>query len=148
MTTSVHPLAPQHLPPFIQIPGSPDYFLIGMGVFLIAFVFVLGLLYMRLHALPDTIAHKSGKIQYQVVCVLGLLAMFTHVQAFRIAGLLLAFIDILDLSTPFKRMSLALDTLADKRSKMEEEQPAIALHDRESTILRLPTLAKSEQRTP
>ncbi|MGX1742421.1 hypothetical protein ACWIEX_12785 [Bosea sp. NPDC055353] len=115
MTPSLHPLASQPLPSFIPAPGGPDYLMIGMAIFLIAFALALGLLYLRLHALPDHIAHKSTKVQYQVVCVLGLLAMFTHVHAFWVAGLLLALIDIPDFSGPIGRMTDALERMGDNR---------------------------------
>jgi hypothetical protein len=60
------------------------------------------------------IASKSDKVQYEIVGVLGLLAMFTHVNAFWVAGLLLALIDIPDFSTPLRRISGAVDKIAAK----------------------------------
>lgn len=111
MTPSMHPLAPHSLPIFISSPAGTDYLLIGTAVFLVAFVLAMGILYLRLHALPDQIAHKSKRMQYEIVCVLGLLAMFTHINAFWIAGLLLALIDIPDFSTPLRRISGALDRI-------------------------------------
>lgn len=113
MPPSVHPLASQPLPAFMPSPGNPDYLLIGAAIFLIAFVLAIGHLYLRLHALPDQIAHKSKKMQYEIVCVLGLLAMFTHVHAFWIAGLLLAMIDIPDFSGPLGRIAAALERITD-----------------------------------
>ena len=118
MAPSTHPLAPHSLPVFIPSPGGPDYLMIGMAIFLVAFVLAIGLLYLRLHMLPDHIAHKSKKVQYEIVCVLGLLAMFTHIHAFWIAGLLLALIDLPDFGTPLRRMSEALDWInADRRRR-------------------------------
>lgn len=116
-TPSMHPQAPHSLPAFISPPDGTDYLLMGMAIFLIAFVLAIGLIYLRLHALPDNIAHKSQKVQFEIVCVLGLLAMFTHVHAFWIAGLLLALIDIPDFSTPLRRMSEALDRIAANRQR-------------------------------
>lgn len=112
MIVPKHSLAPQYIPYFLHRPGEVDYLLIAMAIFLVVFVLALGILYLRLHALPDQIAHRSQKIQYQIVCVLGLLAMFTHVNAFWIAGLLLALIDIPDLETPLARIAGALERLA------------------------------------
>jgi len=117
VTPSMHPLAPHALPIFIPSPGGTDYFLIGMAIFLVAFVLAVGLLYLRLHALPDQIAHKSTKMKYEIVCVLGLLAMFTHIHAFWVAGLLLALIDFPDFGTPLARISGALDKLAADRRR-------------------------------
>nr|WP_255726502.1 hypothetical protein [Microvirga sp. ACRRW] len=113
----MHPLAPHALPVFIPSPGGTDFLLVAMAIFLIAFVLAIGLLYMRLHHLPDHIAHKSQKIQYEIVAVLGLLAMFTHIHAFWIAGLLLALIDIPDFGTPLRRISGALDKIAADRRR-------------------------------
>ncbi len=61
--------------------------MVGMAIFLVAFVLAIGLFYLRLHALPDQIAHKPTKMQYEIVCALGLLDMFTHINAFWVAGL-------------------------------------------------------------
>jgi len=47
-----------------------------MAVILLLFVLMVGVLYFRLHALPERFAHK--KVQFEIVCVLALLAMFTH----------------------------------------------------------------------
>ena len=112
MGSSPHPLAWQPLPSFISAPDGPDYLMVGMGLFLVFIVFGVGLLYFWLHSLPDNIAHKSQKIQFEIVCVLGLLAMFTHIHAFWIAGLLLALIDIPDFSSPLTRIAGALDRMA------------------------------------
>jgi hypothetical protein len=46
--------------------------------------------------------------------VLGLLALFTHIHLFWVAGLLLALIDIPDFSGSFTRMAGALETIAAK----------------------------------
>jgi len=117
LTPLTHPLAPHSLPVFIPSPGGPDYLMIGMAIFLVAFVLAIGLLYLRLHMLPDHIAHKSQKVQYEIVGVLGLLAMFTHIHAFWIAGLLLALIDLPDFGTPLRRMAGALDRIAGDRRR-------------------------------
>ena len=57
-----------------------------MIVFLIAFVFGIGLFYLRLHALPEHLAHGASKVQMQIVGVLALLALFTHNHIFWIAA--------------------------------------------------------------
>jgi hypothetical protein len=56
--------------------------------------------------------HKSQKVQFEIVCVLGLLAMFTHVNAFWVAALLLALVDIPDFGTPLNRIARALEKMA------------------------------------
>jgi len=91
MTESTHPAASDHLPSFITAPGETDVLMVVMAIILLLFVLMVGVLYFRLHALPERFAHK--KVQFEIVCVLALLAMFTHTHIFWIAGLLLALID-------------------------------------------------------
>lgn len=92
-----HSTSIAHLPWwFAAGPGESDVLLIVMAAFLVAFVFMFGVLMLRLHHLPEHIAQKGQKIQYQLVATLGLLAMFTHYNLLWIAGLLLAMIDFPD----------------------------------------------------
>src|SRR3982751_2176001 len=98
MTASLNPAAPHDLPMFITAPGGTDVLSVVIAVFLVLAVLALGLLFLRLHTLPERMAHKSQKIQFEIVAVLGLLALFTHVHLFWVAGLLLAFIDLPDFS--------------------------------------------------
>ena len=90
MSDQLHPLAPHHLPGFITAPGETDVWMVVMGVFLIVAVLSVGNFYLQLHSLPERMAHKSQKLQFEIVAVLGLLALFTHVHLFWIAALLLA----------------------------------------------------------
>jgi hypothetical protein len=68
---------PPHLPWFIPAPGRTDVLLVVTGVFLIVFILLFGVLMLRLHHLPEHIAQKGQKVQYQIVAILGILAMFT-----------------------------------------------------------------------
>ncbi len=86
--------------------------MIVMGVFLILAVLAVGILFLRLHTLPERMAHKSQKIQFEIVAVLGLLALFTHMHIFWVAGLLLALIDLPDIGWPLRRMAGSLEKLA------------------------------------
>ena len=112
MTASLNPAAPHHLPGFIAGPGETDVLMTVMAVFLVIAVLAVGLLFLRLHTLPERIAHKSHKLQFEIVAVLGLLALFTHMHVFWVAGLLLALIDIPDFSSPLRRMAGSLETMA------------------------------------
>ena len=67
-----------HLPWFVAGPGQTDVLLVITGVFLILFILMIGVLMLRLHHLPEHIAQKQQKIQYQLVATLGLLGMLTH----------------------------------------------------------------------
>ena len=108
-------MAPHHLPAFITAPGETDVLLYVMVGFLLFVIVMLGVLYLRLHALPEHIAHRTGKVQLQIVAVLGLLALFTHNHVYWIAGLLLALIPLPDFSTPLAGMADSLAKMADRR---------------------------------
>src|SRR5215831_15740366 len=75
-------MTPHHLPFYLAKPGEPDVLMIVMGIFLIAAVLGVGNLYLHLHSLPERMAHKSQKLQFEIVAVLGLLALFTHSTCF------------------------------------------------------------------
>ncbi|WP_323825641.1 hypothetical protein, partial [Pseudomonas aeruginosa] len=73
-----HPIGPHHLPFYIIAPGETDWLMVVTGLGLIGAVFSVGLLYWYLHSLPERMAHKTQKLQFEVVAVLGLIALFTH----------------------------------------------------------------------
>jgi hypothetical protein len=112
MTVSLHPAAPHHLPGFIAGPGETDVFMVVMAVVLVVAVMAIGHLFLRLHTLPERIAHKSHKLQFEIVAVLGLLALFTHIHAFWVIGLLLALIDIPNFGGALGRMAGSLEKIA------------------------------------
>jgi hypothetical protein len=112
MSAAVNPVAPHHLPAFIAAPGETDTFMVVMAVFLVIAVMAIGLLFLRLHTLPERLAHKGHKLQFEIVAVLGLLALFTHIHAFWVAGLLLALIDIPDFGWPLRRIAGSLEKIA------------------------------------
>jgi hypothetical protein len=96
MNELLHPAATKHLPAFITAPGATDVLMVAMTIVLVLSVLGFGSLFFRLHTLPERMAHKSHKLQFEIVAVLGLLALFTHIHLFWVAGLLLALIDIPD----------------------------------------------------
>ncbi|WP_306222696.1 hypothetical protein [Bosea beijingensis] len=124
MTAAVHPAAPHALPSFITAPGDTDTLTVVAAVVLIGAVLGVGLLFLRLHTLPERMAHKSHKLQFEIVAVLGLLALFTSIHLFWVAGLLLALIDLPDISGTFGRMANALETIAGKAPDDSEELAA------------------------
>ena len=85
MTGSLNPAAPHHLPVFITAPGETDIPMVIMAVFLVLAVLTIGLLFLRLHTLPERMAHRRHKLQFEIVAVLGLLALFTHMHIFWVA---------------------------------------------------------------
>jgi hypothetical protein len=112
MTESLHPAATHHVPAFITAPGETDVLMVVMAVILLISVLGFGILFFRLHALPEQMAHKSHKLQFEIVAVLGLISLFTHMHIFWIAGLLLAMIDLPDFGTPLNRIAGSAEKLA------------------------------------
>ena len=143
MHGQLHPLTPHHLPFYIARPGDTDWLMIVMGIFLIAAVLAVGNIYLRLHTLPERLAHKSRKLQFEIVAVLGLLALFTHVHLFWIAGLLLALVDLPDFGTPLGRIAGSVERIADAATESTEVTPTTA-KAAESTL----ASAKTEANAP
>jgi len=96
MNELLHPAATKHLPAFITTPGETDVLMVVVSIILVLSILAFGSLFFRLHTLPERMAHRSHKLQFEIVAVLGLLALFTHIHLFWVAGLLLAMIDIPD----------------------------------------------------
>ena len=113
MTEQLHPMTPHHLPFYIAKPGETDVLMIVMGIFLVLAVLGVGNVYLRLHSLPERMAHKGQKLQFEIVAVLGLLSLFTHIHIFWIAGLLLALVDLPDFSTPLSSIAGSVERIAD-----------------------------------
>lgn len=113
MADAIHPMAAQHLPIFITPPGETDVLLFAMAVVLVALIVGLGVLYFRLHALPEQLSHRhNNKSQFEIVAVLALLALFTHNNLFWVAALLLAMVPLPDFMTPLETMAGALKRMA------------------------------------
>ena len=100
MTDQLHPMTPHHLPFYFARPGETDVLMIVMGIFLILAVLGVGNIYLHLHSLPERMAHKGQKLQFEIVAVLGLISLFTHIHIFWIAGLLMTMIDQPDFERP------------------------------------------------
>jgi hypothetical protein len=108
----LNPAAIQHLPSFITAPGETDVLMVVLSVILVLSVMGFGNLFFRLHTMPERMAHRGHKIQFEIVAVLGLLALFTHIHLFWVAGLLLALIDIPDFSGSLSRIAGSTEKLA------------------------------------
>ncbi|VIO77617.1 hypothetical protein [Bradyrhizobium ivorense] len=113
MSEQIHPLAPHHLPFFIPGVDGSDTLTLVMGIFLVATILWVGTLYWKLHSLPERMAHKSQKLQFEIVAVLGLISLFTHMHIFWVAGLLLALIDLPDFGTPMRSIADSVERIAD-----------------------------------
>jgi len=119
--TTRHPAAVTHTPPFITPPGSPDILLGVMALVLVGAVLAVGVFFFWLHSLPERMVHKSTKVHFDIVAVLALLSLFTHVHLFWVAALLLALVKFPDLSqlplsTMLRRITVSLERIADSQA--------------------------------
>ena len=87
--------------------------MVVMGLFLVGTILWVGTLYWKLHSLPERMAHRTHKLQFELVAVLGLISLFTHMHIFWIAGLLLAMIDLPDFGTPIRSIAGSVERIAD-----------------------------------
>ena len=117
MVESLQAAAENHLPVFITASGETDVLFILMAVFVLVALIALGVIYLKLHALPEQVAHRGQKIQFELVAVLALLALITHNHLFWIAGLLLALISLPDVKTPVSAIIGSLDRIADNTER-------------------------------
>jgi hypothetical protein len=112
MTELLHPAATEHLPFFVTAPGETDWLFVTMAIFVLLAVIGIGIFYFKLHALPEQMAHRGQKVQFEIVAVLALIALFTHNHLFWIAGLLLALIPLPDFTTPLTSIAHSLNRIA------------------------------------
>jgi hypothetical protein len=121
LTHVQHPAASHHLPWFLTAPGDSDILFAITTIMVLLIVFGLGVVFFRLHSLPERLGHK--KLQFEIVAVLCLLSLFTHIHLFWVVALLLALVDLPDFQTPLRSMANSLGRLANGGS---EEPPQAA----------------------
>jgi len=109
---SIHPTAIEHLPMFITAPGDTDVLMVVLAFVLLFSVVGFGVFYFRLHSLPEHLAHKNKKIQAELVALLCLISLFTHMHIFWIIALVLAFIEMPDFGTSLNRIAGSTEKLA------------------------------------
>lgn len=112
MAAPINSAAPHSLPIFVTPQGETDVLMVVTGILLLAIVFGVGILFLRIHTLPERMAHKSQKMQFEIVAVLGLIALFTHIHLFWVAGLILAMIDLPDWGTSLSRIAGSSEKIA------------------------------------
>jgi hypothetical protein len=142
-------MVPHHLPFYITKPGETDVLMIVMGIFLVLALLGVGNIYLRLHSLPERMAHKSQKLQFEIVAVLGLISLFTHMHIFWIAGLLLALVDLPDFSTPLSSIAGSVEKIADKENPSTEtsadETEAVRVAERTAVAASRPKSASAKE---
>ena len=129
-----HPAASHILPSFITAPGETDVAMVAVGLFLALAVVMFGVLFFRLHSLPDQIVHKSRKMQAEIVGVLCLIALLTHMHILWLAALLLALIDLPDFGTSLERIADSTETMSGRKPREgAAELPPKAMADVKQT---------------
>jgi len=121
ISSTRHSAAAAHVPPFITSPGSSDILLGVMAVVLVAAVLAIGVFFFWLHSLPERLVHKSTKMHFDIVAVLALLSLFTHMHVFWVAALLLALVQVPDFSMSYfsrilNRITISLERIADSQT--------------------------------
>jgi hypothetical protein len=128
---------PDHVPFFITGPGQSDVLFGIVALVLIGAVLAAGVLFFWLHSLPERMVHNRA--QFDIVAVLALLSLFTHIHAFWVAALLLALIrfpkfSVTDFSGPLDRIAGSLERVADAREIKEEAPTPPAVKPLPSTV--------------
>ena len=127
--SAMHPAATGHLPPFITSPGTTDALMVLMAFVLVAAVLATGVFFFWLHSLPERLVHKSTKVHFDIVAVLALLSLFTHIHLFWVAALLIALVKIPDISMPdfpslFGRVAAPLEKIAEAAGRNDGQSPS------------------------
>jgi hypothetical protein len=117
MTGDIHPLAPHSLPPFVGGADGSDPLFSAIIFIVILAVLGVGVFYLKLHAIPEQLAHKHGNTQSQLIMVLALLALFTHNNIFWVAALILALLKLPDFLTPINSISESLKKLTPEETE-------------------------------
>ena len=120
--SDLHPAAPHHLPGFITAPGDTDILMLVVGIILLGAILLVGNFYLHLHTMPERMAHKSQKFQFEIVAVLGLLALFTHNHLFWVIGLFLAMIDLPDFGTPLRKIARSVEKMAGVAAAPDDDE--------------------------
>ena len=111
-TLPTHPALTDHIPWFVPGPDGGDPLMTVAGLFLLVAIFSVGILYLKLHALPEHMATSTKKLQMDIVAVLALVALFTHQNIFWLLALVLAMIEFPDFGTPLRSVAASLEKIA------------------------------------
>ena len=116
---------PDHIPFFITAPGQTDVLFALIFIVLLGAILAAGVFFFWLHSLPERMVHNRA--QFDVVAVLVLLSLFTHIHAFWVAALILALIkfpdiSFADFSRPLDRIANSLEAAAENQ-KTENQKP-------------------------
>lgn len=129
MSAELNPLTPHELPWFVTPPGGTDVLYVITTLMVILIVVFLGVGFFWLHSLPERMGHR--KLQFEVVAVLGLISLFTHMHIFWILGLILAMIDLPDFIGPQRRIARAVEKIAGIPGEPDQSETPALVTDEE-----------------
>ena len=123
---------PDHLPFFIAEPGQTDILFAVVALVLVGAVLAMGVFFFWLHSLPERMVHNRA--QFDIVAVLALLSLFTHIHAFWVAALLLALIkfpsfSVSDFAGPLDRIANSLESAVESR-EVKDSTPGHGIPDK------------------
>lgn len=126
----------EHIPGYLAGADS-DPLMVVMAIVLVVVVLIAGVLYFKLHAVPEHIAHGKSHTQIQLITVLTILALFTHNNIFWVAALILAVVELPDFLTPLKSIAKSLETIAGAKKAQiqpnaEDKAPEVQVVNKES----------------
>ncbi|KGJ89034.1 hypothetical protein GAB14E_4030 [Colwellia psychrerythraea] len=117
----------EHIPGYLAGANS-DPLMVVMAVILVVAILIGGVLYFKLHAVPEHIAHGKNHTQIQLIAILTILALFTHNNIFWVAALVLAVVELPDFLAPLKSIAKSLEIIAKAKDSTEKqacpEQPS------------------------
>jgi len=111
-------MSTEHIPGYLAGADS-DPLMIAMAIILVISVLVIGVLYFKLHAIPEHIAHGKNHTQIQLITILTILALFTHNNIFWVAALVLAVVELPDFLSPLKSIAKSLEIIAKTKENNE-----------------------------
>lgn len=121
--SEIHPKAPHHLPGYIPGPdGSDPLFTLVVVAILLLFL-AAGVIYFKLHSLPEHMGAKANSTQLQLISILAMLALFTHNNAFWVLALLIAAIRVPDYLTPVQSIARSLARIAAGGAQPDSTMP-------------------------
>lgn len=117
MSEGIHPAAPHHLPIYIPRPDGSDPLFTVVVVAIVILCLLAGVLYFKLHSLPEQMGERANSTQLQLISVLAILALFTHNNAFWVLALLIAAVRLPDYLTPLQAIAKSLGKIAANQPK-------------------------------
>ncbi len=140
MTEGIHPVAPHHLPIYIPRPDGSDPLFTVVVISIVILCLLAGVLYFKLHSLPEHMGERANSTQLQLISILAILALFTHNNAFWVLALLIAAVRLPDYLTPLQAIAKSLEKIAaNKPEVVISDSTAAAASD---SVTGAPTAAR------